>query len=315
MRIHKKFHIKDIKAFRIKALQWGCKSTHCCYLNGNNIRYDYEAFPEMLAAGCKEEFVSNPSDYSVFLNSVTKSKDWAFGFLGYNTKEIPLQKSSSFPPGLFFSPLTLISFFPRDIIHIDSCENPDLILDEILNTEPEKTNSISGSFEPVISRSDYISIVNRLKSHLQRGDIYQVNYCIKFESKDLYADPWLVYEKLNSLSPMPFSGFFKANDFCIVSASPERYLKKLNTKIISQPMKGTAPVFKNSEADKESIAALTSSEKEIAENVMIVDLVRNDLSTICADDGLNRLPWRLHEATRAALPTGRFLVLGQWSRW
>ena len=283
MRIQKKFYIRDIRSFRNKALQWGCKSTHCCYLNGNAARYAYESFPELLAVGCKKEFLSDPSDYSSFLDNITTSKDWAFGFLGYNTREIQLKENGFFPNGLFFSPITLISFFPGNIISIESSEDPELILSEIVNSVAENENEISGSFHSSITRENYISVINRLKFHLQRGDIYQVNYCIKFEAEDLHCDPWLIYEKLNALSSMPFSGFLKAKEFCIVSASPERYLKKLNTKIISQPMKGTAPVYENEVENKYSISNLITSEKEIAENVMIVDLVRNDLSTICQD--------------------------------
>lgn len=283
MRIKKSFHLKDPQSFKKKALKWGCSQSHCCYLNGNGKEYDYESFPEILAVGCEQEFTPSNPEFTAFLNTISSLKDWAFGFLGYNSKEVEM-KSGNFLPGLFFVPSTIITFLKENIISIETIGDPKKVLQEIdgiklLNLK----TSIKAVFIPELSRKEYIDKIRILKSHLQRGDIYQINYCIKFESEGIYYDPYLIYEQLNLASSMPFSGFLKAKDYCIVSASPERFLKKINTKIISQPMKGTSPVFTVEDENIKSISNLKNSQKERAENIMIVDLVRNDLSTICQD--------------------------------
>ncbi|MBC7389127.1 MAG: anthranilate synthase component I family protein [Opitutaceae bacterium] len=281
MRIKKKYHLKDLQSFKKKALKWGSSQTHCCYLNGNSKIYSYESFPEILAVGCVQEFTNDEPDFTDFLNKVSKLKDWAFGFLGYNSRDVEM-KSAYFLPGLFFVPSTIITFSKENIISVETNGDPEMILKEINDITPDfSKNKIKGAFIAEISRDEYIKKIRILKSHLQRGDIYQINYCIKFESEGIYYDPYLIYDVLNLASPMPFSGFFKARDYCIVCASPERFLKKLNAKIISQPMKGTSPVFADQAENIKSISDLKSSEKERAENIMIVDLVRNDLSTIC----------------------------------
>ncbi len=281
MQIKKKFHIEDLGSFRKKALKWGCKKSHCCYLNGNNNVYSYESFPEILAVGCKREFHPHKENFTDFFNVISLSKQWAFGFLGYNSNEVKI-KQGPFLNGLFFVPSTLITFLKDNIISIETDQDTDSILREIEDTLIE-SSKLKGNFSPEITKNEYLEKIRILKSHLQRGDIYQINYCIKFLSDGIFTDPHLIYEQLNLVSLMPFSGFFKARAHCIVSASPERFLKKINKKIISQPMKGTSPAFSDGEENLKSIYHLTHSEKERAENIMIVDLVRNDLSTFCQE--------------------------------
>jgi para-aminobenzoate synthetase component 1 len=130
------------------------------------------------------------------------------------------------------------------------------------------------------SKSSYIKKVNALKHHIQQGDIYEVNFCIEFFAEDVRINPYLLYEKLIGLSPMPFSCFVKNNNNYLICASPERFLKKTNNELISQPIKGTIKRGANKEEDNYLIEQLKNSSKEKSENVMIVDLVRNDLSRI-----------------------------------
>jgi para-aminobenzoate synthetase component 1 len=114
--------------------------------------------------------------------------------------------------------------------------------------------------------------------HIYRGDIYEANFCQEFYIKNTQINPLETYWKLNSISKPPFATFIKLNDKYLLSASPERYLKKTGTKIISQPIKGTAKRSKDSVEDKRLKEQLAIDEKERSENIMIVDLVRNDLS-------------------------------------
>ena len=119
-------------------------------------------------------------------------------------------------------------------------------------------------------------------AHIQRGDIYEANFCMEFFAESASINPPEIYKKLNAVSEPPFAVFFKNNSHFLLSASPERYLKKVNSKIISQPIKGTAKRSANLMEDEAIKQQLSSSEKERSENIMIVDLVRNDLSRTAA---------------------------------
>ena len=134
------------------------------------------------------------------------------------------------------------------------------------------------SIEERISKKDYVTKVNDILSHIHRGDIYEVNFCMEFFAEKAEINPLEKFLKLNEISQPPFAVFFKNNKHFILSASPERYLRKEGDLIISQPIKGTAKRFLDVEQDEISKNALLADPKERSENIMITDLVRNDLS-------------------------------------
>jgi len=119
--------------------------------------------------------------------------------------------------------------------------------------------------------------VAEIQKHIQRGDVYELNYCVEFFSENCSIDMVEAWMEMNEFSPMPFSCFVKWKDKFLACASPERFLAKRNQKIISQPIKGTARRGNNADEDKIIVDRLRHDPKERAENVMIVDLVRNDL--------------------------------------
>ena len=128
------------------------------------------------------------------------------------------------------------------------------------------------------TKAKYLEKIGVIKKHIQRGDIYEVNYCQEFFSEQVMLNPQQVFRELNTNAKTPFASFLKLNDLNIMCASPERFIKKSGNKIISQPIKGTRKRGRDLAEDKALIKELIESEKEISENVMIVDLVRNDLS-------------------------------------
>ncbi|HLP12846.1 MAG TPA: anthranilate synthase component I family protein [Flavobacteriales bacterium] len=128
-----------------------------------------------------------------------------------------------------------------------------------------------------VSKAEYIQRVNKLKQHIQQGNIYEVNYCVEFFANNAQVDPYALFRQYNALSKSPFSCFIKYNNLFILCGSPERFLNRDGNKLISQPIKGTR---KRSNNDAEMIRELENDQKERAENIMIVDLVRNDLSRI-----------------------------------
>jgi para-aminobenzoate synthetase component 1 len=114
--------------------------------------------------------------------------------------------------------------------------------------------------------------------YIQQGDIYEANFCMEFFAENAQINPIDTYQKLATISQTPFAAFFKNNEHFLLSASPERYLRKEGTQVISQPIKGTAKRFEDPIQDEKSKLDLASDAKERSENIMIVDLVRNDLS-------------------------------------
>ena len=132
---------------------------------------------------------------------------------------------------------------------------------------------------PRISKKDYLTSVRKIQDHIKRGDIYEINFCQEFYNHS-QIDPYLVYLQMISKSPSPFATFFKYKDKYLLSSSPERFLKKEYSLIISQPMKGTSEKGLNLKEDHDLKKKLSESIKENSENIMIVDLIRNDLSRI-----------------------------------
>ena len=117
-----------------------------------------------------------------------------------------------------------------------------------------------------------------MQEYIHRGDMYEANFCMEFFAENAHIHPFEKFEKLTTISKAPFTVFLKNNQQFLLSASPERYLKKVGERLISQPIKGTAQRFLDAVEDEKSKNQLASDPKERAENIMITDLVRNDLS-------------------------------------
>jgi len=128
------------------------------------------------------------------------------------------------------------------------------------------------------SKKNYIENVTRLKEHIQRGNIYEINYCIQFSTENFNIDPFNVFRQLHTLAKAPYAMLFKHGDNFIISASPELFLKKEGSDISTKPIKGTIRRGKTPEEDALLKTSLQNNLKERTENVMAVDVARNDLS-------------------------------------
>ena len=152
---------------------------------------------------------------------------------------------------------------------------------EILDTpisEATKTRDVKIKLRT--SKDNYAAKVATMLAHIERGDIYEANFCQEFYAEETTIHPLSVFEALNSISRPPFATFLKLDAHYVLSASPERYLKKTAETIISQPIKGTAKRLSDPKADAAIVTKLENDPKERSENIMITDLVRNDLSRI-----------------------------------
>lgn len=276
------------KDFISKALTWANLQSHFAYFNSNDINYPHDGFRHVLAIGADQIF--NPQQGHAFeglkafqatIESKDQGSDWIVGYLGYDLKnEIEKLESNNFnpvgfPETQFFNPIHLISFDESSAtIQSDLTDTLNNILEVSL---PLIKNEFTKPLASV-NKEDYLTNVSHLRQHIEEGDCYEINYCQEFHGKVGSLNPITLYQTLNEISPNPFSCLQKFNDHYIVCASPERFMKQNGSTIVSQPIKGTRQRSTNADEDNRLKTDLRNDPKELAENMMIVDLVRNDLA-------------------------------------
>ncbi|GGZ27018.1 para-aminobenzoate synthase [Echinicola pacifica] len=188
----------------------------------------------------------------------------------------------SCPDLLFFAASLRISFDEnlQTCLLASSVQDPSQLRDAIDGWEDTSTPTQVGPISKLQSKEEYIRIIRRIQEHIAEGDLYELNYCMPFSADYQSINPAALYWALAQKSPMPFSSLFKAGNLWLVGASPERFLKKQGNSLLAQPIKGTIRRGSSKEEDQRLKHLLRSSEKEMAENLMIVDLMRNDLARI-----------------------------------
>ncbi len=285
--IHK--HIPDPEHFKQQLLSWSQQFREVIFLDSNTYPQEYSSFDCMVAV---DAFTSLKTDFHNAFEDLKQyqqtTKDWLFGYLSYDLKnDTESLKSSNFD-GLHFP--DLFFFQPKKIFLLkgDQLEIRYLLLcdDEVEDDFEEIIQSKNDYFETLekvevqqrISKELYFQKVTKMLEHIHAGDMYEANFCMEFFAENAVINPLEKFQKLNEISKAPFSVFFKNNKQFLLSASPERYLKKTGDTIISQPIKGTSKRFSDLNQDEESKQNLENDGKERAENIMITDLVRNDLS-------------------------------------
>jgi para-aminobenzoate synthetase component 1 len=216
----------------------------------------------------------------------------------------PLFDPIGFPDLFFFVPEILIEL-RSDCVRIGSFrQDQGLIWEEISKTDaasspaaatakpiqpaaaslarPAAAAAAPLNFIPRFTRDEYLATISALRQHILRGDCYEINFCQEFFAQPATIDPLATWRSLSEASPNPFSAFYRLDNSYLLCASPERYLKKTGDTLFSQPIKGTSPRDRlDPITDQAHHEQLYNSSKDRSENVMVVDLVRNDLSRIC----------------------------------
>ncbi|MCZ8332142.1 MAG: anthranilate synthase component I family protein [Flavobacterium sp.] len=289
MRTHFSKEISNPEAFKNRLLTWSQQFREVVFLDSNNYHQKYSSYDCVLAV---DAFTSLQTDFHNAFEEIKQyqqqTKDWLFGYFSYDLKNDTEKLTSNnfdglhFPDLFFFQPkkLFLLKGNQLEVHYLLLCDDEfELDFKEILNS---KHQPVTGNRQPKInqriSKEDYLSKVNKMLEHIQRGDIYEANFCMEFFAENAIINPIEIYQKLNAISKPPFATFFKNNKHYLLSASPERYLRKEGNKVISQPIKGTAKRFSDATLDEKAKTDLAENPKERSENIMIVDLVRNDLS-------------------------------------
>ena len=285
--IHK--NISNPQQFKQQLLTWSQTYREVTFLDSNDHNDAYSQYDCVLAV---DAFTSLKTDYFNAFDDLKQyqqtTQDWLFGYLTYDLKnDVEVLYSANhdglaFPDLFFFQPkkLFLLKGNVLEIQYLSMCDDEvdedfSYIQSSTDNRQPTTDNI---KIQQRISKEKYLDKVTSLLQCIHHGDIYEVNFCMEFYAENATIYPLEKFLKLNQISEPPLAVYFKNNNHFLLSASPERYLKKIGNQIISQPIKGTSKRFANADDDEKSKLELQSDPKERAENIMITDLVRNDLS-------------------------------------
>ena len=270
-------------------LHWVNQFGICSFLD-NHSYSSLHHNAECLAAAGTIQLFTGKNALQLVDDFLANEQDWLFGHINYeyaenNEANHSIASQDGFETIVFFQPETVLRLEHHQLSIETIHPSAEKIFNEIILTsiqEKEKQHIIK--IEPAIHKTAYIHTIEKLLQHIQRGDCYEINFCQAFFAKDAMLDPIDTYINLTNISPNPFSCYYKQAHAHLMCASPERYLQKKGNQLISQPIKGTSKRnLESVEIDEQLKKQLLQSEKERSENVMVVDLVRNDLSRICKE--------------------------------
>lgn len=266
-------------------LNWSSQFNIFCFLDNQQYGLPPQRYECLAGVGALHVITSeNVKDLEAFL---ARHPGWKFGHLSYELTHglrfSPKKDGIGFPRLGFFVPRTVL-LVEKDRLTI-LADDPERVYRDIMSQAPAQEQPPSSlRLQARLTRDQYLEKIRSLQAHILRGDCYEINFCQEHYSEEAFIEPLRIFEKLMEVSPNPFSALYRLEDQYLICASPERFLRKNKEALVSQPIKGTIgrdpadPV-----ADRELAHALRNSQKDQSENVMVVDLVRNDLARICRE--------------------------------
>ena len=278
--------LENIALFKKKALQWANYFGTVCLLDSNNYPHtNYKSKDWVLAVDAIEELVCGESAFENLKAFQANAGATIFGFLTYDLKNQTEKLESKhsdqlgFPELYFFKPRYIIQVTGSKVTlnrnYPETFELIELIQKMAVKNQPPLSTKLK--LKARTPKEKYLHNVEQIKTQIKEGDFYEMNYCTEFFAEN-NIDPAETFNRLNENARAPFSAFFKHDSKYLMCASPERFLRKEDSKLISQPIKGTIKKGVTKDEDDALKAQLHLDSKERAENVMIVDLVRNDLA-------------------------------------
>lgn len=289
MRVSEFYTIDNPSLFKEQLLYWAQQFREVAFLDSNNYPQAYSSYDCMLAV---DAFTLLQTDYHNAFEDLKQyqqtTKDWLFGYLSYDLKNDSERLQSNnfdgldFPDLFFFQPKKIFLLKGNQLetryLHLCDDELQEDYQDITTIVPQQSTASDSVMVQARIDQKKYLEQVQKMQEYIHKGDIYEANFCMEFYAENATIQPLEKFQKLNAISQPPFAVFLKNNQQYLLSATPERYLRKEGEDLISQPIKGTAKRYEDPVADEKAKEDLASNPKERAENIMITDLVRNDLS-------------------------------------
>ncbi len=289
------FPITSLAYFKAQVLEWCRQFDCCCILDSNQYSLNrYGRYECLVGVGVEAQLsIRRSTKGSAAFNELKtfrrQQPGWLFGHLSYDLKNETEALSSVHPDGVgfpdlhFFRPKHVLILGHQEVRIQSTSISPAIIFFDICRTRLPEFRSAARPVElqSSMSKRRYIDLVKATKEHIRNGDLYEMNLCQQFFAEHYPCDPPSVFGELNSLSKAPFSSFYKIGMQYLLCASPERFLQKRGRQLLSQPIKGTIGRSQNTQQDARLARRLAASQKDRAEHVMIVDLVRNDLARSC----------------------------------
>ena len=284
------FLIDNPNVFKVQILHWINQFEVCTFLDTHAYTSPYAAI-DCIAAVDPSSYISLEQVDPTALNAYLEAQkgNWIFAHFNYEYHNItkPNNKTNhtGFPLAFLYTPAVIIELQDNKVTIESIHDNAQVIFDQIHGLDfsgISQTQAIKASITPLVDKAAYLANIDKILGLIRRGDFYEINYCQGFEAALTNAHPVNLYKALTALSPTPFACFYKNAHHYLLCASPERFLQKKGDQLISQPIKGTIKRnLENDADDKLQLETLQNSSKDKSENVMVVDLVRNDLSRIC----------------------------------
>lgn len=273
-------------------LNWCNRFNICAFLDNHHYQLPGHSYECLVGCGAIASVAAHAGTALDTLQTfIDAQNDWCFGHLGYDLKNETEQLQSACTDQVGFTDLCF--FVPEYVFQLSEKE---ISIGSLKNDQGEifrQIKALSVIYPPRkkelqikerVSKQEYLNSIQSIRQHILRGDCYELNYCMEFFAENAVIDPVQAYQSLTTISPNPFAAFYKVNSSYLLCASPERFLRKQENQLLSQPIKGTVKRDRNNAAEDEVLKKqLYTSEKDRSENVMVVDLVRNDLSRVCKE--------------------------------
>lgn len=282
---------QDLALLKQQLLLWCDGFQHSCFLDSHHYSNSGEE-PLCLAAAGANRVFSTENDSEKFWAATEECRDWLFGHISYHALheihglKLPPIREGDFPASFLFCPETVFLLTQQQLTISTLAPSAEEIWNRIqsMDTTPLQQPLPEIQFHARMEPAIYLKKVEQLLQHIQRGDCYEINFCQEFFASPVSIPALTTYIHLMTLSPNPFSCFYKNEGRYVLCASPERFLQKKGARLCSQPIKGTIRRSPLHPAEDEALKEnLRSSIKNQSENIMVVDLVRNDLSRICKE--------------------------------
>lgn len=286
MRTTAVFTCNDWEALQPHVMEWLRQFELAVYLDSNGNRQDaYHKYDVLIGAGCHTSFKPEADTFAAIQWHWEQQPDWWMGYLTYDLKNELEALTSSHEDGMewpkagFFVP-EIVIYLQGNALTISSYNIAPQVIWEALAATPRvaEWQPVAVEFVPRNTPEGYRKAVEALREHIAAGDIYEVNYTQEWRATGIQLDPYALFHAFDIEGKTPFASFMRWEKRWLLGQSPERFLAKRGDNLISQPIKGTTGRGKTTSEDEQLAAALRTNKKEQAENVMIVDLVRNDLA-------------------------------------
>lgn len=297
MRVKLEMGVVDLPKIKKQLIQWGNQFEHIVWLDSNSYLEIDRTYEAVLAVDAHKVFQSDSKEALEDLKEYRKAnKDWLFGYLSFNAadKTSVKNKESKLPkyPKLhFFHPKKIFLLKQNSIeIHYASICEEEIEADwntiNNIKVEDYEREALHLPIQAKLSKQAYLEKINKIQDYIRQGKITEINFCQEFYAHAELKNPLAIYQHLNAISSTPFASYVRMEEDYILCASPERYLSNTAGLIKAQPIKGTAKRKENTLEDRKIRLGLETNEKEIAENVLITEMLVEEFYEIAEEESV-----------------------------